>query len=65
MLCIHHMFIIIVEVPSLYGVPPQTPSDPCDRVKFILGESCQDGEETSHHVFTELEELCYSEHGEK
>lgn len=45
--------------------PPRTPLDPCDRVKFILGEEGLQEDETSHHIFTELEELCYSDHGQK
>ena len=45
--------------------PPKTPVDPCDRVKFILGEDGEEVEHESHHIFTELEELCYSEHGQK
>ena len=48
--------------------PPRTPVDPCDRVKFILGEETTDGDSQhipTHSLFTELEELCYDEHGDK
>ena len=49
--------------------PPRTPVDPCDRVKFILGEETTDGSDSqhipTHSLFTELEELCYDEHGDK
>jgi hypothetical protein len=48
----------LVEEVDQY-VPPRTPVDPCDRVKFILGDT-----EEGHHIFTELEELSYSEHGQ-
>ena len=44
---------------------PKTPVDPCDRVKFILGEIGEDSTdqpETAHHIFAELEELHYDEH---
>ena len=34
---------------------PKTPVDPCDRVKFILGED--DDGPGKHEVFTEMEEL--------
>ena len=31
-----------------------------------MGEEAQNDEDsTSHHIFTELEELCYSDHGQK
>lgn len=48
------------------SLDPTTPSDPCDRVKFILGGDHDD--QTEHHcdggthsIFTELEELKYDE----
>ena len=50
-----------------FSACPKTPVDPCDRVKFILGDLGDDttDQETIHPVFTELEELHYDEHAHR
>lgn len=56
----------IPVIVSYQTEPPKTPVDPCDRVKFILGEEGANGSHhTAHSIFTELEELHYDEHGQK
>ena len=49
---------------TLTPLEPVTPSDPCDRVKFILGSEDTESanhDPTVHTIFTELEELKYDE----
>lgn len=56
--------------PDHHHQVPKTPTDPCDRVKFILGE--EEGTDapdapthTTHSIFTELEELKYDHRDHK
>ena len=71
MMYMYQVYSLYLQYSYLTVLPfsacPKTPVDPCDRVKFILGDLGDDttDQETIHPVFTELEELHYDEHAHR